>query len=101
MKKIAKASSRAKHGGRRRNAEHLIACADFCIRRGWKVFLLAPGTRLPLAGTHGPLDATDDLDVIRKLAKKHPDANLAVATGVVSDLTVVDIDRHDGDGFDT
>ena len=101
MNKTTKPSAPRKHGGRKKNAKRLIRAARFYIDCGWKVFLVAPGTRVPFAETNGSLDATDDLGVIRRLAKERPNANLAIATGMTSGIVVLDIDRHGGDGFET
>jgi hypothetical protein len=44
---------------------------------------------------HGLLDATTDPDVIRGWWERWPDANVAVRTGQVSGLLIVDVDDHD------
>lgn len=86
---------------RPKDAHELIKYAEKYIRLGWKVFLLAPGSNKPMKGSHSFKDGTDDLDKLRELARKHPDANLAVTTGQESKLFVIDIDRHStGDGFE-
>ena len=46
---------------------------------------------------HGVKDATTDKVTIRRWWREHPDANIGVATGKVSNLTVIDVDpRHGG-----
>jgi hypothetical protein len=47
---------------------------------------------------HGFKDATTDLKQIERWWAEHPDANVAIATGAVSGLIIVDPDtRHGGD----
>lgn len=97
MKMTSKKSNNAtngNHGGRKANAAELVMWAKRYIKRDWKVFLTAPGTKEPFMGSHGYKDATDDIDEIRRLAKKQPDANLAIATGRVSGCFVVDVDLY-------
>lgn len=48
-----------------------------------------------LAG-HGVLDATTDLSIIEQWWSMFPDANIAIATGAVSGVAVVDIDPDHG-----
>ena len=62
------------------------------------VFPLTPGTKVPLAGTHGHLEASIDADVCRVRWKKNPTANIGIATGSRSGFWAVDIDPiHGGD----
>lgn len=70
--------------------------------RGWRVFPLQPGTKIPYPGTNGVKDATDNADTIRAWFAVHPDANLALACGEPSGVWVVDLDvghREGVDGF--
>lgn len=68
--------------------------------RGWAVFPLAPGTKVPPYGSHGHKDATTDADAIRRLWTTMPNANIAIATGTRSGLFLFDVDRKNGkDGF--
>ena len=48
---------------------------------------------IPSNGLHA---ATTDLETIRAWWKTHPQANIAIRTGDVSDLTVIDIDGDEG-----
>ena len=65
--------------------------------RGWSVFALAPGQKVPRKGTKGVKDATRDEETIRRMWAETPNANIGIACGVASDLLVIDIDpRHDG-----
>ncbi len=66
--------------------------------RGLHVFPLAPGTRIPMKGSHGYLDATRELDVIRCWWLAMPLCNIGCATGGASGLWVFDVDKQHG-GF--
>lgn len=50
----------------------------------------------PFEGTSGLKEATTDPDRIRAWWKKHPFANVAIATGEASDLVVLDVDPAHG-----
>jgi hypothetical protein len=75
-----------------------LASAAFRLPlRGLAVFNLAPGTKKPILGSNGLLDASSDWDVARTRWAKTPRANIAVATGARSNIWVLDVDRqHDG-----
>jgi Bifunctional DNA primase/polymerase, N-terminal len=47
----------------------------------WPVFALQPGTKIPLPGSHGVLEATTDERQILLWFERHPDRNVGVATG--------------------
>lgn len=66
--------------------------------RGFAVFPLAAGTKVPPAGTHGLLDGTNDLDVTRARWLEHPCANIGAATGSKSGIWVLDIDIGEAEG---
>jgi len=68
-------------------------------RRGWPVFPCQPGQKLP-ATRHGYLDATTDERQITRWFARHPERNLAVATGAPGP-DVLDVDQHGqaGNGF--
>lgn len=69
--------------------------------RGWAVFPLAPGSKLPLIpkarGGHGFHDATVDPDVIAKWWKRAPRAGIGIRTGAGSGLLVLDVDGEAGE----
>jgi hypothetical protein len=72
-----------------------LACAD----RGWPVFPCQSGKKIP-ATQHGYLDATTDPNQIREWFARHPDWNLAVATGAPGpDVLDIDTRGDRGDGF--
>ena len=48
---------------------------------GRAVFPLAKGTKIPVAGSHGHLDATREIDVVRAWWTKNRNANIGVETG--------------------
>ena len=65
--------------------------------RGWPVFPLAPGGRVPITA-HGFKDASVDPERIRAWWTEHPTANVAIRTGKGS-IIALDVDRHGkGDG---
>ncbi len=71
--------------------------ADFYVSLGWRVFPLKEGSKLPaIKGGHGFKDATDDPQQIDKWVKEFPRANIAVATGSMSGIVVVDVDPRNG-----
>ena len=56
----------------------------------YPVFPLAPGSKVPLAGSHGFYDATTDEARIRQWFA----ANFGIRTGKESGIFVVDLDRN-------
>jgi hypothetical protein len=70
-----------------------------CARRGWPVFPCAAGEKIP-ATRHGFRDATTDERQIIAWFGRHPDWNLAIATGAPGP-DVLDVDQHGsaGNGF--
>jgi hypothetical protein len=67
--------------------------------RGWPVFPCQAGRKIPATG-HGYLDATTDPQRIAAWFGRHPDWNLAVATGAPGP-DVLDVDQHGpaGNGY--
>ena len=71
--------------------------------RGCHVFPCVPGAKRPLVGG-GFKAATLDPEQIRRWWTEHPDANIGIATGSISNLVVIDIDapkkdKPERDGF--
>jgi Bifunctional DNA primase/polymerase, N-terminal len=66
---------------------------------GWPVFPCQSGQKIP-ATRHGFLDATTDEEQITRWFARHPDRNLAIATGAPGP-DVLDVDQHGqaGNGF--
>jgi hypothetical protein len=52
--------------------------------------------KVPYKGTRGFLDATRDYDVIDTMFRDRPEAGVAIATGAVSGVWVLDMDGEDG-----
>ena len=67
---------------------------------GVPVFACVPGGKHPLPGSRGFLDATTDPAQIGAWWRRVPGANLALPTGRVSGIVVVDVDVHGVNGFD-
>ena len=59
---------------------------------GQFVFPLSPGTKIPAKGSAGFHDASTDAAQIRKWWSDTPDANIGLATGIPSNVFVVDLD---------
>lgn len=64
-------------------------------RRGWATFPLAVNAKVPTKGSHGLLDATTDKEVLQHMFD-NIGLNIAIRTGEISRLVVVDIDCHEG-----
>lgn len=60
-------------------------------KRGWAIFPCKG--KVPLT-PNGFKDATTDIGQILAWAKQYPDANIAIATGNISGIFVVDADEH-------
>ena len=71
--------------------------AQSLAENGIKVYPLSPGSKIPVASSHGEHDATDDLDTIKKWFNYNPNFNLAINLQV-SGLAVIDLDYH-GNGI--
>lgn len=65
------------------------------VERGWPVFPVRPGSKLPAVG-RWEQRATADPDRVRQYLAHHPSSNLGVATGSAG-LLVVDCDAGKGD----
>lgn len=65
---------------------------------GWRVFPCHPRKKEPLGllVPHGCLDATTDSTKIREWWGAYPDANIGIAAGKESQLTVIDLDGQAG-----
>src|SRR5215469_5196528 len=69
-----------------------IAALDWAAR-GFKVFRLSPGTKIPPVGSDWTREATSDPDTVENWWRSTPDANIGV---LCDDLCIVDIDVKDG-----
>lgn len=63
--------------------------------QGYAVFPLQPNGKQPLT-EHGFKDASRDAEVIRQWWNKWPEANVGIATGRISGIVVLDVDRKHG-----
>src|SRR5262245_51022849 len=82
--------------------DFVIGAMPYVEQLGWKVLLLAPGSKLPFIskqnGGNGVHDASSDPDQIRAWGKLCPNGNVGIACGEASGIVVVDVDpRHGGD----
>jgi hypothetical protein len=79
-------------------ANPMLAAAHRYAQANWPVFPCIPGEKIP-ATRHGFLDATTDPDKITWWWSRHPERNVAIATGSPGpDVLDVDV-REDGSGF--
>ena len=62
--------------------------------KGYKVFPLAPGRKVPLWGSHGHIDASNSLNHVNLWARQHPNANVGVRPD--PEWLVIDIDDPQG-----
>lgn len=58
-----------------------------------KVFPLSSGSKVPVQGSHGEYDATNDPNIIKKCFNDNPNYNLAINLQT-SSLAVIDLDKH-------
>jgi P4 family phage/plasmid primase-like protien len=65
------------------------------IELGWPVFPLIPNSKKPLT-KNGFKDASTSAFRVTKWWTDHPDANIGIATGQVSQLAVLDVDVKNG-----
>ncbi len=71
-----------------------LASAAFRLSlRGLAVFPLAEGSKIPIAGSHGHLEASREVEWLDT-----PNANIGVATGARSGIWVLDVDPQHGGG---
>jgi hypothetical protein len=74
----------------------MLTAAIALAQRGLSVFPCQPRGKEP-ATSRGLHDATTDLDRINKWWRAVPDLNIAIATGPVSGIWVLDVDGDDGE----
>lgn len=74
---------------------NLLSAALEYAERGWYVFPVSPGNKVPIPGTHGHLDATVNPDIIREWWKYTPQANIGMSLEP-SGLYLLDIDVAEG-----
>jgi hypothetical protein len=74
----------------------LLSAAVAYAERGWAVFPLKPGQKVP-AVQHGVKEATTDRAQVEAWWSKMPEANIGMACGTPSDLWVLDVDGQEGE----
>ena len=74
----------------------MIRTAMALAQKGMAVFPCRPQDKRP-ATANGLKDATTDLDIIRQWWRQEPQFNLAIATGAISGIFVVDVDGLDAE----
>lgn len=79
---------------------NLLEAALKYAEMGWHIFPCVPRNKQPLTPT-GFKAATCCLEQIREWWHRWPSANIGVATGEISGITVVDIDVKQANGWDT
>lgn len=67
-------------------------------KKGWYVFPISPKGKNPIT-KNGFKDATIDQVQIRKWWNKYPEANVAISTGKISGVCVLDVDQKTGGLF--
>ena len=78
--------------------EKLQIAIDYA-NKGWAVIALSPNSKIPLKHElqpNGVKNATTNKEIIMKLWSDYPDANIGIATGEMSEITVLDIDGMQG-----
>ena len=68
----------------------------YAVQRGWAVFPLKPGEKVPMT-QQGFKDATTSAEQIETWWTDRPNANIGIATGEVSGIVVVDVDGPQGE----
>lgn len=63
------------------------------ISLGWSIFPAVPRGKRPLT-TNGYKDATTDIEQVKRWWMNTPNANIAIATGKISNIVVVDVDGY-------
>jgi len=76
-----------------------LAAALSYIERGLAVIALSPGSKIPIGDKelqpNGSKSWTKDPEHIKKMWKLYPKAGVAIVTGEVSGITIIDIDSAD------
>lgn len=79
-------------------SRHLVAAAY--VTAGWSVVPVIPGDKKAAVEWKDYQARRATIDEIREWWRERPDANIAIITGMISDLTVIDIDVGHG-GLDS
>ncbi|MEJ1408628.1 MAG: phage/plasmid primase, P4 family [Candidatus Sedimenticola sp. (ex Thyasira tokunagai)] len=81
---------------RSRKTNPLYESVMHYVKDGYPVIALAPGTKIPTAGSSGYKDASTSESKIKEWWDENPTANIGIATGDVSGLVVIDVDVKNG-----
>src|SRR4051812_17578548 len=73
----------------------LLVAALGYAKHGWKVLPCAPHSKQP-ATRHGFKDATSEKAQLVAWWSRRPNANVAIVTGKVSGIVVLDVDPRNG-----
>jgi Virulence-associated protein E/Bifunctional DNA primase/polymerase, N-terminal/Primase C terminal 2 (PriCT-2) len=74
----------------------MLGAAREYIERGWPIFRLAPGAKVPMKGSHGHRDATTDRATIERWWTETPNANIGLACGRDGAPIAFDLDGPGG-----
>jgi len=81
----------------------LLDQAIECAKSGYSVLALSPNSKIPIKDSllqpNGSKSASKDPKHITDLFTTYPKANLGVATGEISKVTVIDIDSSEAKDF--
>ena len=76
---------------------------NLLLKHGFAVFPIVPNGKIPYPGTKGFKDASKDVQIVTRMFGQRAGANVAIATGAVSGIFVLDVDQHsdDADGSES
>ena len=71
--------------------------AEDLIARGFSIFPLSANSKIPLPKSQGFKDAFNDFPTAESTWWQNPQYNIGIATGEVSNITVIDLDGEQGE----
>ena len=80
------------------NDNTLMTAALDYVAKGFSIFPLKPGSKVPLTA-RGYKDASNDPEQVRQWWTQWPDANISLPTGKINGFFVVDIDGAYPEGW--
>ena len=73
-----------------------LEMAQQYIAEGFSVLAISPNSKVPIKDStlqpNGSKSATNDYEMVEKLFKLYPKANVGIATGKISGINVIDLD---------